>query len=458
VFLFYIFVRNFPSPGFVFRPYSAVVVLALMAFSMALAASPYVFRSVTLRGNTIIPEPGSLIPLFGAILVFVSLLTFVFAIRKYLSAIDLVRRQWLSISAGFVVAYSLLILLVFMRVILHDDPKFVAYAPLFILPIFVGAAYSILRHHLFRVNVVATEILTFVILLASFAGVLIAESFLAVLLGLFVTLFILVFGILLVRSVLREVEQREKLEQLTKELEAANSRLRELDRLKSEFLSFASHQVRSPMSVVKGYATLIFDGSYGEVSEKVKETAKKIKDAADRLIELVNNLLDLRRIEEGKMQYTFEAVDLSRLVSDVVAEFRQLAEGKHLSLSLETSPDVPNVRADSQKLRQVIQNFIDNAVKYTDEGWIKVAVNPGDSEKKTVIVSVCDSGRGISAELLPHLFQQFSRDVKVAKHLQGTGLGLYIAKQVVNAHQGSVWAESKGEGKGSCFYLRLPVS
>ncbi len=113
------------------------------------------------------------------------------------------------------------------------------------------------------------------------------------------------------------------------------------------------------------------------------------------------------------------------------------------------------VKADEEKLRQVIQNLIDNALKYTEKGWIRVSMETAADQ---VLVSVSDSGRGISKELLPRLFEQWTRDSKAAKEIQGTGLGLYIAKEIMKAHSGEIWAESPGEGNGSTFNIRLKLS
>ena len=262
------------------------------------------------------------------------------------------------------------------------------------------------------------------------------------------------FGIMLIRSVLKEVEQREKLEILTKKLENANAKLRELDRLKSEFLSFASHQVKAPMAVVKGFATLIYDGTYGPVSDQIRETAHKIKDSADRMITLVNNILNLRKIEEGKMEYHFEEVNMVNLTRQMLEELKPLADNKTLTLTLEGEVTEAMVRADVEKFRQVLQNLIENAIKYTERGWVKVVL---EKTASSLLIKISDSGRGLSEELISRLFERFNRDEAVAKKIEGTGLGLYIAKQIILAHQGEVWAESLGKEQGSLFTVKIPL-
>ncbi|HTP57078.1 MAG TPA: HAMP domain-containing sensor histidine kinase [Candidatus Paceibacterota bacterium] len=263
------------------------------------------------------------------------------------------------------------------------------------------------------------------------------------------------FSIVWVRQTIRAASARNRTQELTMQLETANIKLTQLDRLKSEFLSFASHQIKAPMTVIKGYATLIMDGSYGPVADQVRDVAEKMKLSADRMIDLVNMFLDLRRIEEGHLDYHFEPADLGQLVASVVDEMQELARHKHLALSLAPLAGHWNVNADVTRLRQVIQNLVDNAIKYTETGSVTVSVMPqGDT---LVHVSVTDTGRGIPSDLLPRLFEQFSRDESVAREIAGTGLGLYIARQIVQAHHGKVWAQSPGPGKGSTFIMELPV-
>ena len=245
---------------------------------------------------------------------------------------------------------------------------------------------------------------------------------------------------------------------MAKQLRDANEKLKELDELKSRFLSFASHQVKAPMAVVKGYAELIADGSYGQVNEKVKETSGKIVAAVNKLLDLVNNLLDMRKAEEGKMNYTLEDADLVKMTKEIVEELRSLAAKKGLELTFETKLEKAQIKVDVQKFRQVIVNFVDNSIKYTPSGWVKVQVSMDNKRPLNALVTVSDSGLGMSPELLPKLFQQFSRDKEVGKKILGTGLGLFIAKQIVTDHKGEIWAESDGEGKGSQFYVSIPLS
>ena len=155
------------------------------------------------------------------------------------------------------------------------------------------------------------------------------------------------------------------------------------------------------------------------------------------------------------MEYHFEPADIVEIVKRISDEMNLLAKNKNLTLSFETNCEIANSQIDVLRFNQIIQNLIDNAIKYTDKGWVKVAVNISD--KKEILISVSDSGRGISAEFKNQIFNQFSRDSATAKLSQGTGLGLFIAKQIVSAHHGEIWVESEGEGKGSQFFIKIPI-
>jgi len=217
-------------------------------------------------------------------------------------------------------------------------------------------------------------------------------------------------------------------------------------------LSLASHQIRAPLAAIKGFAQLIIEGSYGHVEEKTKEALGKMKRSADDLIDLINTLLDMRKIDEGRMEYAFAPADMVKLVSEVVESLKPLAVSRGLAFTFLAPKKEMMVNADAPKLRQVIQNVIDNAIKYTPAGFVKVELyEVGDA----VMFSVTDSGVGFAPEIGPHLFEEFVRDDRIKKQILGTGLGLYIARKMIEAHGGRIWAESKGLEKGSTFFVTL---
>jgi signal transduction histidine kinase len=273
--------------------------------------------------------------------------------------------------------------------------------------------------------------------------------------GLFI--FVGIIGYLLIKSVYREVEQREKIQLLAADLEKANVRLTELDRQKSEFVSFATHQLRSPLTAMKGYASMILEGDMGVLPKEAKDGISRIFDSANTLTSIVDDYLNITRIELGSMKYAFETIDLKTLVEDTLAELKPNIEKSGLKFTFNAENNGTDYRttADRDKLKQVIANLIDNSMKYTPSGSVAISLS-FDHAKDKLILKLKDTGIGIAPEILPHLFQKWSRADNANKtNIKGTGLGLFVAKQMIEAHHGTIRAESEGEGKGSTFVVEL---
>ncbi|MEI8249068.1 MAG: HAMP domain-containing sensor histidine kinase [Candidatus Taylorbacteria bacterium] len=270
---------------------------------------------------------------------------------------------------------------------------------------------------------------------------------------------LILFGGFLIQSVIKEVKQREKIEKLASDLETANIHLTELDRQKSEFVSFATHQLRAPLTAMKGYASLILEGDMGPISEEVKQAVSRIFDSSKTLANIVDDYLNLTRIELGTMKYAFDTVDLKAMVDDVIGELGPNLKRQGLDFSF-TTEDLADqwdwrVTADRDKLKQVIANIIDNAIKYTPQGFVHVSLSY-DKPRHKFIFKVEDNGIGIAPETLPLLFNKFSRAGNANKaNIKGTGLGLFVAKQIIDSHHGIITAASPGEGKGATFTVEL---
>ncbi len=314
---------------------------------------------------------------------------------------------------------------------------------------------AMVRHHLFNVKIILTEVFTVVILSLLFIEVVLAETVAETLLKATVLVLVSIFSYLMIKSVYRVVEAREQIEKLAKDLEKANKRLTELDQLKSEFLSIASHQMRSPLTAIKGYASLILEGTYGTVSDAVREAVDKMFQSTESMINVVEGFLNVSRIEQGRMQYTFAKEDLSELVEEVVGELTPVVSEKNLTISFTAEKADYTAYIDKDKLKQVFVNLIDNAAKYTKEGSIEVCMKRSGDVLQTTIT---DTGVGMTQADIGKLFHRFSRAEGASKvNTKGTGLGLYVAKEMVTAHKGKVWVESPGKGKGSTFFVEVPA-
>lgn len=269
------------------------------------------------------------------------------------------------------------------------------------------------------------------------------------------------FGILLIRSVLMEIRAREKIEDLAAKLEFANAKLKQLDEAKSDFLSMATHQLRTPLTAIKGYASMILEGDYGDISEVTKDAVDKIFQSSKRLALIINDFLDLSHIEQGTMQYDFAPMDVKALVKGLMDEFRAVIDNsteksKVLKISFEADEKENFIAsADYNKINQVVSNLIDNSIKYTPKGFVKISLSK-ITEGGNVLIKIEDSGIGITKETMPNLFKKFGRSKSLNRiYTGGSGLGLYVAGEILKAHGGKVWAESEGEGKGAQFYVEL---
>lgn len=249
----------------------------------------------------------------------------------------------------------------------------------------------------------------------------------------------------------------KEVDKATHDLKQANQELKTLDHAKSDFISIASHQLRTPLTVIKGYSSMMLEGSFGPMPKPIRNHLRKVYDSNERLIDLVDDLLNISRIESGRLQFNFTSGQLDEMVKGVVEELKPSAAKKGLALKfIKPKTSLPPLKMDKTKLRQVVINLIDNAIKYTEKGWVKVSLR---FDGPAIKFCVADSGIGIKDSTMPHLFKKFSRGEKTSIiYTEGSGLGLYVGKMMIEAHNGRIWAESKGEGKGSEFCFEIPIS
>lgn len=331
---------------------------------------------------------------------------------------------------------------------------------LFGMPIFAALiAYSIVKFKTFNVKVITAQILVTALGLL-ILSLLFLQSIKNVRILTVITFgLVCALGYFLVRSVRQEVQQRERIENLAKELEAANARLKELDKLKTEFVSIASHQLRSPLAAIKGYASMLLEGSFGRLSVGAHEAVGRIFSSSALMARSIEDFLNVSRIELGRMKYDLSQFDICKLVETVIEEQAPIADDKKLKLKFfkDKSVNTCDIFADIGKIKQVVTNFVDNAIKYTPRGTVTVTFSR-DVKKGVARIGVTDTGIGMSPETIKKLFSKFARADNANKvNVIGTGLGLFVAKQLVEAHGGRVWAESPGDGKGSTFFFELPL-
>jgi PAS domain S-box-containing protein len=260
----------------------------------------------------------------------------------------------------------------------------------------------------------------------------------------------------LVATDLREQKRGQALVAAQRSTEERERGLLEASRAKSEFLTNMSHELRTPLNSIIGFAELLRDGEVGPVSSKQKEFLGDILGGGLHLLQLINDILDLSKVESGKFEFHPEPVDLLSVIAEVRVRMRTLSETKRIHMATSVVPEIRAVFLDPVRLKQVLYNYLSNALKFTpDGGKITIRARPEGATKFRM--EVLDTGMGISAADLQLLFHEFQQlDSGAAKRHEGTGLGLALTKRLVEAQGGSVGASSV-LGKGSCFYAILPM-
>lgn len=322
------------------------------------------------------------------------------------------------------------------------------YAPFGMVIFLSMLAYVITRHQFLVVRTIAARIVIFTILILIGTQYLFVSSVLSIILVTLTLALSFIFSLMLLQFVKIEIKQKE-------ELKIANAKLREMDKMKSEFISMASHQLRTPLTTMKGFIGIMKKGVYGEVPARLNEPVAHIETANDRMIALVEDMLNISQIEAGRMKFNFKKESLNDLAEEIFQSFTVMAQEKNLRLELKKTSRLPKVEMDYNKIRETISNIMDNAIKYTPEGSVKIETK---RKENMVQIIITDSGIGIAEDGFKFLFDKFARG-ETAKKIKksGVGLGLYLGRKIIEAHQGKIIVTSKGAGKGAVFAVELPI-
>lgn len=312
----------------------------------------------------------------------------------------------------------------------------------FVVLFVVVFALATLRYHLFEIKIILTETLVFTMaFIIIFLFFLMPTIFLKALIGIIFILFCL-FGYYLVRAIHQEVSQKEEAERISK--------------MKTEFISIVSHQLRTPLASIRGYASMLKNGDYGFLSESAKTPINYIYESSVGMIKLVNGLLSISRLEKGKIELKIQNVSIDSLLKSCIEDVHLSAKEKGLLLKYKIlEKKIPLIKADPEKLKQSFSNIINNAILYTLKGKVEILLS---KEKNNVVIQIKDTGIGIDPEDQKKIFKSFSRGQSGTElYTQGTGLGLYVAKSFVEMHNGTVKVFSKGKDKGTTFTVKLPI-
>lgn len=268
------------------------------------------------------------------------------------------------------------------------------------------------------------------------------------------------------KEALEELTQnlQQKVDEQTKELKEAyelekkaREELQSLDNAKNQFLLTIQHHLRTPLTSMMGYSDLLLKGAFGKPTKKITEVIKKFEISTQSLIKMVNEFLDITQFQLGKKVISLKpGIKILQIVEEIVNGLAFEAKSKGIYLKLEKPKEDYLIESDESKLKAALTNIIDNAVKYTNNGGVKVSIKNTNNK---LLIEVKDTGIGIPKEKIGDMFDRiFERDETAKKtFVTGRGIGLYIANQIIKAHNGNIWAESDGVDKGSAFYIELPI-
>ena len=359
--------------------------------------------------------------------------------------------SWLLFSLGCLIfSYSLLAPIAMRGVLL-------TVLIITFLTILLVQALVITRRYFLSYKVLLTQFIASLIVIFNLISILNSGSVEEIVLRAILIIVLAFLSHLLVRSVTSEIQKRKQIQDTAQKIYDANKTLHKLDRAKSEFIGAASHQLRSPLSVIKGISSMLLDGSYGKISGSIKDALEKVYISNERLIGLIESLLNISHLDEGKVDFNFAKININDVAEKAVGGLALQAQNKKLYLKFspwKKSKLFPWV--DESKVTEAISNLVDNAIKYTRKGGVKIEVKKAGNN---VRVNVIDTGIGLRKDEIKHLFQKFVRTGRGNKmSTVGTGLGLYVVRKMIEAHKGRIWAESAGEGRGSSFIIELPLN
>ncbi len=424
--------------------------------ALLVALTNFVVKDIAYVNNslTIVYGPGMYAYIGVGILLMLAPIYVIF--KRYFALNDNIKRKVKIILIG---TFSFYLLNLIFNVILptsFDITRYYFFGDYSSLILLAAVAYSIVRFKAFDIKVATTEATVMILSIFLFAEIFLSNGTLEYLSKSLIWVLVSYVGYKLVGSIKKEINQREEIEKLASNLKKANKELKELDQAKDDFLSMASHELNTPLSAIEGYLSMMLDEEIGgKLNKTHRGYLEKVFKSSQRLAHLVKDLLNVSRIEQGRIHLIYVQANLNDVVEQAYAEIKPIADKFKHTVTLNLDKDIPKSYFDADRITEVVINLVGNAFKYTPaKGSIEIKTYEKD---KSITFSVTDNGNGIAKEYLGSIFEKFERGGMVHDQGRGTGLGLFISKNLVDIHEGNIWVESRGEGKGSTFYFSLPI-
>ena len=483
---------------------NAIIIICVIFFILSTCTN-LIIRDIFFTGAGTEVVFGKLALFFFATISFLTFLVTVSVIKWYIYSLreDRLKIQYFLIGGIIFIAINLIFNVGFPLAGTYRYYQIGDYSAIFLIAF---TAYAIVKRELFGIKVVLTSLLIGAIGIVLVLQILIAPSFLWRIVDVVIFLLFCLFGYYLLRAVQQEEKRREEAEMLAiremafrQKAEKLAAEFKRLDEAKTQFMLATQHHLRTPLTSIQGYLSMLLEGSYGKISDRAKPKIKNALVATQRLIKLANEFLDVAQFEVGKETMTKKEVQIEEVFDEVVDELKTIARERNLYVRLAPAPEssafkgedeqefsrafgagfqpqeqiefqsserggfkkpeglLPKVMANREKLKEAIYNVVFNGIKYTERGGVIIKLEIANGKLQIVIT---DTGIGMEPEEIAGLFAKtFERGEEAKKlYTTGRGIGLYLAYQIIKAHGGRLWAESEGRGKGSTFYIELPIN
>jgi len=466
-----------------------------------ISASPLTYQSISFADDgTIVPHTGPGMIAAGMFVLPVFVATVIAMIKNARRAVPEQKRKINIALYAFLLCFGVQIITSFVVVAAFGYTKLVPVGNLLSLAYIVLITMSILRYKIINLNVASSIVFVVILGVMLFADIFSASNIEGRIYKIIVFFAAAIIEYQFIKAIIVDTKRKKQLEYYSQELRELNDKLKVTDAMKTEFISMASHELLTPISAIEGYLSMMVDEKIVAVGNpKAEKYLQSVYKSSNRLARLVADLLNVSRIEEGRLLVEKKAVSVLEMLQSTVDELKFKAQTSHIKISYtsQVSGQEALAYADSDKIKEVLVNLTGNALKFNKPGgavrlwaqaWPTQAVQQrynqmarfvvdkpehGDGAlrrvvnqsytqmvgDKQIVIAVADNGVGISCEDIGKLFQKFSRVGDWStQEVQGTGLGLYVSKAIVEMHHGKIWVESPGEGKGSVFYFSLPLA
>ena len=445
--LFFLLAHTLPNEKLQLQKSKLLLLLFLNLFLMLLVVSPYTFKAIIQVGDRLDVAPGIGMLIF---LIFVSLLflfTIYILIKKIHTSQDIqTRRSLVLVLTGMIMMIGLLIFTLVIPVILFQNSYAVRFTPIYTLFFLIPTSIAIIKYQLFNIKILATRVLVGMILLVVFIKLLLSKTSTEWLFNGAIFAIVVFLGILLFRSLRYELEAERAIQEKLK-IEA-------LEKQKDEFFAYVGRQFRSLLSGFQEFVHDIAGGVYCQPTKELSNALETVSRDQERMATLLETHLAMTGGDQSAIHCEYEEQNINDCISHVVEELTPTARMKGLHIAWRRNDALPNVFCDYEKIRQVVWNMLDNAIRCTDVGIVRVIAK---KDKDRLLVTVADLGIGFTIHDEKKFFEKFSRGGNIERRQSpGMGLGLYISRLFVEAHGGTVFAHSAGPAKGSEFGFWIP--